>query len=73
MSVNGNGDRVGKYSGQGFRMKRVLYLLANTLAGIVLILVLLDPTRNLGPVFVLLALAVACNLLPWFLRRRPGS
>ena len=54
-------------------MKRVLYLLANTLAGIVLVLLSLDPTRNLAPVFVLLALAVGCNLLPWYLRQRPGS
>jgi hypothetical protein len=54
-------------------MKRVLHLLANALAGIVLILLLLDPTRNLAPVFVLLALAVVCNVLPWFLRQRPGS
>jgi hypothetical protein len=54
-------------------MKRVLYVLANALAGIVLILLLLDPTRDLAPVFVLLALAVVCNLLSWFLRWRPGS
>jgi hypothetical protein len=38
---------------------------SNGLAEVVLVLLLLDPTRPLAPVFVLLALAV----VPWFLRR----
>jgi hypothetical protein len=37
-------------------MRRALYLLANVL-GVVLILLLIDPTRPLGPVFMLLGLA----------------
>jgi hypothetical protein len=35
-------------------MKRALYFLANVLGGVVLVLLLLDPTRPLGLVFVLL-------------------
>jgi hypothetical protein len=50
-------------------MKRVLYILANGFAGVVLVLLLLDPTRPLVPVFVLLTLAVVCAVVPWFLRR----
>jgi hypothetical protein len=50
-------------------MKRVLYIFANGFAGIVLVLVLLDPTRPLAPVFVLLALAVVCAVVAWFWRR----
>jgi hypothetical protein len=45
-------------------MKRLLYLLANLCAGVVLILLLLDTTRPLAPVFVLLTLAVVCAFLP---------
>ena len=41
-------------------MKRVLYIIANCFAGVVVALLLLDPTRFLAPVFALLALAVAC-------------
>jgi len=50
-------------------MKRVLYLFANGLAGIVLILLLLDPIRPLAPVFVLLALAVTCVIVARYWRR----
>lgn len=50
-------------------MKRVLYLLANLLGGIVIVLLLVDPTRPLAPIFVLLALAVVCAVVPLFLRR----
>jgi hypothetical protein len=50
-------------------MKRVLYGLANGLAGVVLVLLLLDPTRPLALVFVLLSLAVVCTIVPTFLRR----
>lgn len=39
-------------------MKRVQYFFANGFAGIVLVLLLLNPTRPLAPIFVLLALAV---------------
>lgn len=41
-------------------MKRVFYFVANAIAGIVLFLLVLDPTRPLAPIFILLALAVAC-------------
>ena len=50
-------------------MKRVLYLLANLLGGVVLVLLLLDPTRPLAPIFVLLGLAVLFAVLPRFLPR----
>ena len=49
-------------------MNRVFYILANCLvAGVVMLL--LDPTRPLAPILVLLALAVACAVMPWFLPR----
>jgi hypothetical protein len=47
-------------------MKRALYLLANLLGGVVLVLLLLDPARPLGPIFILLA--VVCAVLPSWLR-----
>jgi hypothetical protein len=50
-------------------MKCVLYILANGFAGVVLVLLVLDPGRPLAPIFVLLALAVVCAVVPWFLRR----
>jgi hypothetical protein len=50
-------------------MRRLLFLLANLLAHVVIVLLLIDPTRPLAPVFVLLALSVACAALPAFLRR----
>jgi hypothetical protein len=50
-------------------MKRALYLLANLFGGVVIVHLLLDPTRPLAPIFVLLALAVVCAVLPRFLRR----
>lgn len=50
-------------------MKRVLYFLANGFAGIVLVLLVLDPARPLAPVFVLLTLAVACAVVAWYWRR----
>ena len=50
-------------------MKRVLYFLANLLGGVVLVLLLLDPTRPLAPIFVLLGLAVVFAVLPRFLPR----
>src|SRR5262249_25632700 len=55
-------------AGSIFSMKRVFYILANAFAGVVLVLLLLDPTRPLAPVFVLLALAVVCAVVPRFLR-----
>ena len=50
-------------------MRRVLYFLANLLGGVVLVLLLLDPTRPLAPIFVLLGLAVVFAVLPRFLPR----
>jgi hypothetical protein len=49
-------------------MKRLFYILANYFAGIVIVLLLLDPTRPLVPIFVLLALAMVCAVVPRFLR-----
>jgi hypothetical protein len=50
-------------------MKRVLYFVANLLGGIVIVLLVIDPTRTLAPIFVLLGLAVICVVVAWFLRR----
>jgi len=50
-------------------MKRVLYVLANLLAGLVLVLWLVDGSRPLGLILVLLALAVVCAVLPSILPR----
>jgi hypothetical protein len=43
-------------------MKRLLSMLANALAGAVIILLMLDPTQPLAWACVLLALAVGCVL-----------
>jgi hypothetical protein len=50
-------------------MKRALYVLANLLAGLVLVLLLVDSSRPLAPVLVLPSLAVACAVLPSVLAR----
>jgi hypothetical protein len=53
-------------------LKRVLWSAANLLAGVVLVLLLLDPTRPLLPILGLLGVAVVLMLLPAFLpRSRP--
>jgi hypothetical protein len=49
-------------------MKRALYLLTNLLGGVVLVLLLLDPGRPLVPVFLFLAVAAVCAVLPTQLR-----
>jgi hypothetical protein len=53
-------------------MRRALFVLADVFAGAVLVLLLIDPTRYLGPVFVLLALAVGCAGVAWLVRRKQG-
>lgn len=50
-------------------MNRVFYGLANLCAGAVLLLIILDPTRSLLPIFGLLALAVVLTFLPRYFRR----
>jgi hypothetical protein len=50
-------------------LRRVLYGMANLLGGVVLVLLFLDPGRDLLPVFALLALAVLLATLPRFLRK----
>jgi hypothetical protein len=50
-------------------MKPFLYIRANVIAGIVLVLLLLDPTRPLAPVVILICLAVICTAVPRFIRR----
>jgi hypothetical protein len=45
-------------------MKRALHFLANLFGGVVIVLFLLDPSRPLVPIFVLLALAVVCAVVP---------
>jgi hypothetical protein len=54
-------------------MRRLLYLLANLLGGLVLILLVLNPTRPLMPVFGLLGLAVGCVVLARRIRTRGGD
>jgi len=55
-------------------MRCFLFTLANILGGVVLVLLILDPTRPPGPIFVLLAAYVACialaNLGRWTSRVR---
>jgi hypothetical protein len=51
-------------------MRRLLYLSANILGGIVLVLLFRNPGRDLLPVFILLALALLLALLPGFLPPR---
>ena len=51
-------------------VRRLLYLVANVLGGVVLVLLLLDPGRDLLPVFLLLALTVLLVVLPRFLPPR---
>jgi hypothetical protein len=46
---------------------RLLYLAANVLGWVVFVLLLLDPGRNLLPIFILLAVAVLLAVLPRFL------
>ena len=46
------------------KMPLWVWLLANGSAGVVIVLLLLDPTRDLRPVFVLLAVAVGA-LFAW--------
>jgi hypothetical protein len=43
-----------------------LYLLANALAGVGLVLLLIDPGRDLAAVFFLLTLAAVCVVVPRF-------
>jgi hypothetical protein len=45
-------------------MRRLPDFLAILLGGIILALLLQDPTRHLIPIFVLLALGVICAVLP---------
>jgi hypothetical protein len=54
-------------------MRRGLYILANALAGLVLVLLVIDPTRDMTPIVALLAAAVVCAAVPSFLRRPPGG
>jgi hypothetical protein len=49
-------------------MKHLLYVLANVLAAVAIVLLLIDPDRPLTPVLCLLAVALACAVLPAFVR-----
>lgn len=49
-------------------MKRALHFVANLLAAVVTVLLLIDPARPRGPVFVLLAHAAVFALAPRLLR-----
>ncbi len=50
-------------------MKRACYAPANPLGGVVIVLLLIDPTRPLAPVLVLLALAFVFAALPRYISR----
>jgi hypothetical protein len=50
-------------------MRRSFYFLANLFGGIVIVLLVIDPTRPLTPIFLLLGLAVICAAVPSFLRK----
>jgi hypothetical protein len=50
-------------------LKRVLWTAENLVGGTVLVLLLLDPTRPLLPIFGLLGVAVVLMFLPAFLPR----
>jgi hypothetical protein len=49
------------------RLKRVLWSAANLLGGVVLVLLVMDPSRPLLHILVLLAVSVVLMLLPAFL------
>jgi hypothetical protein len=49
-------------------MIRLLYFLANVLAAVAIALLLIDPSRPLTPILCLLAVALACAVLPGFVR-----
>jgi hypothetical protein len=49
-------------------MKRLPYFLANFLAAVVTALLLIEPGRPLTPILCLLAVALACAVLPAFVR-----
>jgi hypothetical protein len=51
-------------------VRRPLHLAANVLGGVALVLLALDPGRELLPVVILLAAAVLLAVLPRFLPRR---
>jgi hypothetical protein len=50
-------------------LRRVLWSAANLLGGVLLVMLLLDPTRPLLPVFILLGMALVLMILPTFLPR----
>jgi hypothetical protein len=50
-------------------MRRAFYIAANALAGLVLVLLVIDPTRDMRPVVVLLVAVVVCAAVPTFLHR----
>jgi hypothetical protein len=46
-------------------MRRALFLTANALGAVVIVLLILDPGRDLTPVFALLAVTVVALVLAW--------
>jgi hypothetical protein len=49
-------------------MKRLLYFLANVLATLAIVLLVIDPDRPVTPMVCLLAVAVACAIHPALVR-----
>jgi hypothetical protein len=54
-------------------MNRFLFFVANCIGAAVLALLVIDRTRDLRPIFVLLAFAVLFALLPWARERVASS
>jgi hypothetical protein len=54
-------------------LKRILWSAANLLGGAVVVLLVLDPTRPLLPIFIVVGTAIVLMVLPALLgRSRPG-
>lgn len=55
------------------RLKRILWSAANVLGGAAIVLLVLDPTRPLVPILVLLGVAVVLMILPTLFTSKSGS
>jgi hypothetical protein len=66
---SGTGRALARPAQYNAGMRRALYIAANALAGLVLVLLVIDPTRDMRPVVVLLVAVVVCAAVPTFLHR----
>lgn len=51
-------------------MNRFFYFAANILGGAVIVLWVIDPTRPVAPILILLGVAVVLAMVPWLLSQR---